>query len=213
MLRLLCSTCCIVQTNVLYYKYNYKSPTYNRMAKSPEPFLSVHGIMNKKNLFHFRWYTYVVNWTKIFNITSNFCFYWNWLIYTLTAQGVLNARALLNSTLNDCPAYNVTRCSMLAHCTFSLWCQLLLHVAMWSILLNLVGLIWAKKFFGVFLPQCQLRVKCILLHMDANYGCVNACGDRFRMITRVFPFMLNILNQLWWTIFSDLEKFQKVFSC
>ena len=40
-----CLTCCIVQRYILYYKYNYKFPTYNLMAKTPEPFLSVH-IMN-----------------------------------------------------------------------------------------------------------------------------------------------------------------------
>ena len=36
------STSCVVQRDILFYKYNYKFPIYNRMAKTPEPFLSVY---------------------------------------------------------------------------------------------------------------------------------------------------------------------------
>ena len=31
--RLLCLTCCIVQKDILYYKYNYKFPTCNQMTE------------------------------------------------------------------------------------------------------------------------------------------------------------------------------------
>ena len=40
--RLLCSTYCIVQRDILYYKYNYKFLTYNRMTKPPKLILSVY---------------------------------------------------------------------------------------------------------------------------------------------------------------------------
>ena len=36
-----CSTCWIVQRDILYYKYNHKFPTYNIMTETLELFLSV----------------------------------------------------------------------------------------------------------------------------------------------------------------------------
>ena len=39
--RLLCLTGGIVQRDILYYKYNYKFPTCNRIANTPEPFVLV----------------------------------------------------------------------------------------------------------------------------------------------------------------------------
>ena len=58
--KLLCSTCCIVQRDILYYKYNYKFPSYNRMAKTLEPFLSV-----RRNLSNIYLYMCAINTVNI----------------------------------------------------------------------------------------------------------------------------------------------------